>query len=341
MRRDHEDYWRALERGDRGLALAAIKRLRVEHGTSLDLIRDVILPAQARVEELWESGAWSLEQERAASAVNEGLVYWLRSFAHAPDADRPLVLVSCLQGEDRALSALVLAEGLDGAGFRVSYSGGSPDPEQLLRRVHTLRPRAVLFSGSSTSSLARQLDLFAAITALGIPVVVGGPAFAGDERRVSALGATAYAADVDAAIELLETLPQRIPTRKHALPSRAEVEARWILGYAPQITPYVVRALLAGVGDTPRDWWEELTAHVDHVLGCVAAALLTGDETIMVEVAQWLERVLVARGADPGAAQRIWALVAEPLRGLPLARVHLAAAALAVRARDDRLDASA
>ena len=64
-----------------------------------------------------------------------------------------------------------------------------------------------------------------------------------------------------------------------------------------------------------------------HVVGCLAAALVTGDETIMVEVRDWLTQVLTRRGADAELVDEIWELLAEPLRAQPLARLHLAGSA--------------
>lgn len=324
-----DDYWEALVRADRFAALTAVKRLRETGMTHLEIITQLVLPAQERIGELWEKGEWSVEQEHAATAVNEGLVHWLCSFADAPGEDRPLVMVSCLEGERHSLPALVVAEALNAEGFQVNYVGSDPDPRGLIEDVLALKPRAVLFSGSLTSSLARQRTLFSHLAAIGTPVIVGGRAFGGDERRALAIGATAYAADVPAALELLEHLPPRLPGRSAEQVTPAQAEADWVLAYSHEIAPYVVSALASTYRepDHRREWWSLLEDHVEHVLGCLAGALVTGDETIMVEVEQWLDRVLVARGAPSGLVAMLWRTLAQPLRGHPLARVYLAGAA--------------
>lgn len=322
-------YWSALERADRFAALTAVKRLRDQGLDALHVVQELVVPAQHRIGELWEDGRWSVEQEHAATAVNEGLVHWLCSFADAPDPDRPLVVVACLQGEAHALPALVVAEGLNAANYQVNYVGGDPDPSELLELVLALKPRAVLLSGSLTSSLARQRTLFASLAAIGVPVVVGGRAFGGDERRALAIGATAYAEDVEAAVALLERLPARLPPRAPEPLTPAQTEAEWLLTFAREIAPYVVSALASrypGTGHT-ETWWTTLQDHVEHVLGCLASAMVTGDETIVVEVGEWLERVLETRGAPAALVAELWAVLAEPLRGHPLARLHLAGAA--------------
>ena len=336
------EYWSALERGDRHGALDVVKKFQTLGSGPIEIIDALIVPAQARVGELWLDGTWTVAQEHAATSINEGLVHWLCSFSPAPPADAPLVIVSCLEDERHALPALVISEALNLAGYRVNYVGGDPEASDLLRQILTLKPRAVLFSASLTSSLGVQKGLFASIRSIGIPVIVGGQAFGGDERRATALGATAYAADADAAIRHLEELPQRLAPATPEPPGPGDAEAAWLLQYRHEIAPYVARSLAArhlSDGSRPA-WWPELESHLEHVLGCLASALVTGDETIMIEVHDWMTQVLTRRGAAPTLVDEVWKALAEPLKGHPLARLHVAgSAAHADDIETGRLDA--
>lgn len=320
-------YWDALCRKDRRAALEAVRHAHDRGVGPLEIIDRLVVPAQARAGELWMDGRWTVEQEQAATDINEGLVHWLGSFAPPAEPADPLVVVTCIGSERHALPALVIAEALGFAGFRVHYVGGDPEPADLLRQVLVLKPRAVLLSASLTSSLATQKPLLAEIRAIGIPTIVGGQAFGGDERRACALGATAFASSLEEAVDLLRCLPERLTPVPRPEETPADIEAAWINEFRHEITPYVVRALARPSSDAEPAWWGELAEHVDHLLGCLAASLVTGDETIMVEVRDWLERLLARRGAGPDLVREIWDLVAEPLRGHPLARVHLAGAA--------------
>jgi methanogenic corrinoid protein MtbC1 len=330
------DYFSALEDGDRVAALEIVKAALDAGSTHTEIVDELVVPAQARIGELWLAGIWDVEREHDATAINEGIVHWLGSFAPPPDPDLPAVVVACVETERHSLPALVIAEGLTWRGYRVDYLGGDPDPDHLVRAVVTTRPRAVLFSASLTSSLAGQKQVFAELRSMGIPVVVGGSAFGGDPARATALGATAYAADLAAALRLLEELPERTP--QVPVPDRtdADVESQWILEQRHVLTDGVVRRLVdRWDGGSSPAWWPDLVGHVDHVVGCLAASVATGDETIMVEVREWLSHVVVSRGGDLDAIADLWSLLAPPLRGHPLARLHLAAARAAEIADSD------
>jgi len=220
------------------------------------------------------------------------------------------------------------------AGYRVNHVGSDPEPGDLLRQILALKPRAVLFSASLTSSLAGQKSLLGSIRAIGIPVVVGGRAFGGDERRALALGATAYARGIDDVLQLMHELPgRREPGHSQAL-GPADEEAAWVMEYAGEIAPYVLRAIAHRHEHDLEwpPWWTEFESHMEHVVGCLAAALVTGDESIMVETRDWLTQVLTRRGAGPDLVAEVWELLAEPLRAQPLARLYLTGSAAPVGA---------
>ncbi len=328
MNQVRTDYWTALESGDRLAALEVVKAERARGQTPTQVIEELVVPAQARIGELWLAGIWDVEQEARATEINEGLVHWLGSFAPPPRPDRPTVVVACVEHERHSLPALVVAEGLTWAGFHVVYLGNGSEPDRLVREVLEARPRAVLFSASLTSSLAGQKRVFTEIRATGIPVIVGGSAFGADPARAEALGATAYAADLAAAMELLETLPLWFAPVQAPERTPADAEAEWILDRRHVLTEGVVARLVdrLGSGTALPPWWPDLVSHVDHVVGCVAAAVETGDETIVVEVRDWLGHVVEARGGDRDVVTELWSLLSVPLRGHPLAQAYLAAA---------------
>lgn len=325
------EYWAALTTADRHRALGAVRALHEGGLGAGHLVEDLVVPAQQRIGELWLAGRWSIAQEHAATAVNEGLVHWLYSATPRPPDDAPLVVVSCVPGERHALPALVVAEGMTLAGLRVHYAGADPEPTDLLRQVAALGPLAVLLSASLNPTLARAKALVGGIRALGVPVVLGGRALAGHPQRAVTLGATAHAGDVPAALRVLAGLPARSAAPAPGPVRPAEDEGWWIVDHAREVVPMVLRAVSArrvrswsgSVAPAPEVGLEGLAGHVGHLLGSLAAALVTDDETILVETRDWLTRLLRARGADDELVAELWSAVARPLRSRPLARVML------------------
>ncbi|GAA1916069.1 cobalamin B12-binding domain-containing protein [Nocardioides lentus] len=325
--------WQALSGGDRHQSLTAVKRLRAAGLTADEIIQGHILPAQREVGHLWLTGAMSVTQEHATTAVSEGLVRWLGSFSDPPEQDRPLVVVACMEQEWHSLPALVVAEHLVAADHRVSYLGPSPDPGDMLRQVLRLKPRAVLFSASLTSALARQKRMLNQMHSLGLPIIVGGQGFGDDPRRALALGATAWAKDPAGAVRLLRELPLRGDRSPVDDPTPSDDDAYWIEEHRAELVAHVVTGMHRvavfpdALWERSRDWHAELTGLTDHLVGCLSASLVTGDETILLEAHAWLARVLLARGVDGTLLVEAWSLLADTLRGHALARGAVAAAA--------------
>lgn len=325
------DFWAALVAADRSRAQATVAALVDGAGWSNHRVLDeLVVPSQARVGELWLTGEWSVAQEHAATGVNEYVVHWLTSRLAPPAEHAPTILVSCLQGERHALPALVVAHDLTALGAHVMFLGADPEPSGLLSAVLSVRPRAVLFSASLTSSLSNQRMLFHAIASVGIPLVVGGRAFGGRElgaRRAAALGATAYAETAQEVLDLLAGLPVRLPAPEPRDPGAADDDAEWLEHYGRRIVPEIMWTLgqRHGVDGSVGSRWPEVAQHLEHLLGCLAAAVSTREESIMVEARDWLVEVLQHRGIDLHVVDELWDLLAGPLQGHPVARVFLAA----------------
>lgn len=322
-----QEYWAALEAADPWRAQQLVRSLLDAGWDNERVIEEMVVPSQVRVGDLWLRGEWTVAEEHAATGVNESVVHWLISLLPPTSPVASVVLVACLEGDRHALPALIIAHGLTARGLRVVYVGADPEQSGLLVLVLRLRPRAVLFSASLTSSLSAQKVLFHSIAGVGIPLIVGGQAFGGPElgaKRARMLGATAYAESVDDVMTLLGTLPVRMsaPERTAAQPS--DEDAVWLHHYRVDIAAEVMRILADRHQDVGSASWPELSEHVEHVLGCIGAAIVTEDATIMVEVRDWLAAVLRHRGMDPRLVNEVWALLADPLRGHPTARALLA-----------------
>jgi methanogenic corrinoid protein MtbC1 len=320
---DVAGYWTAVAAGDGRTALAGVLAAR-DRGVCLDdLLTDLVLAAQLRVGELWSGNEWSVAHEHAATAVSEAVVRRLGDDLPDP-ATGPLYLVACVEREWHSLPALVVATGLKAAGMRTLYLGASASRDELVGRILDTGPRLVMLSASLTSSLPRVRRQIEAVRGTGTPVLVGGGAFDSGGVRARLLGATAYAADVAAAMAQLDTLPRHVaeaPPLRH----RGALEAREIGAQASEIARDVMAATdhelgLSGGGEaavSPDDWRVVLATFVPHVVDCLVGALLVEDAGVMDQTRGWLREVLARRGGDPRALDALDHALARRLREYP------------------------
>jgi methanogenic corrinoid protein MtbC1 len=318
-----EEYLAAVSRGDRGGALDVVRRMQAEGASPLDVMNDVIAPAQSRVGELWARDTWSVAQEHAATAVSEAVLGLLGALVPPPSEHSAPVVVTCVEQEWHALPALLVAEHLRTAGLPVSYLGANSSAEHLVRHVHETAPRAVLLSCSLAASLPRVRRQVEAVRATGTPVVGGGAAFDTEGRRAAALGADAYAPDGAAAVLTVRALPTAtlpMPT----LPSATAEEGLAVQADREELTARLRQRLLPAEA-TGQPWQRVLEDHLAHLVGSVAGALVTDDPTVLDESLTWLANVLAHRQAPPEATERVVVELAGVVREYPAAARLLSA----------------
>lgn len=286
---------------------------------------DVVSVVQRRVGERWERGEWSVAEEHAATSTAAAALESLARAVPAPDSPpRGLAVVACAEHEWHAVPASIVASGLRMAGWEVTMLGASTPNARLTRYLQDLGPDLTAVSSSTAASLAPARSFIESSTAAGIPVLAGGPAFGRDGTRAAALGATAWAPDVRAAVEAAGTLPVVVPAVER-LPDEvmreqsALTEARTsrrdaVLRRWSEVTP----AMSEGT-DEAEEARFIAPAVVENAFHALVGAVLTGDGGIVAESASWTGTVLTTRGFPPTAVPMLGRAVAAELDGLPLA----------------------
>lgn len=294
-----EEYLAAVALGDRAGALEVVRRLQHTGASPLQVMTDVIAPAQRRVGELWATDAWSVAQEHAATAVSEAVLGLLGAQTPAPREAIAPVVVSCVEQEWHALPALLVAEHLRCYGMPVSYLGANASAEHLVRHVHEVAPRAVALSCSLSASLPRVRRQVEAVRATGTPVVVGGAAFDAAGHRARTLGATAFASDGAGAVSAVRDLPSAVAPCEPLAHAGAE-EGLAIHADREQLTAALrERVAEARPADDLRDvltgWQPALFDHLPHLVGSLAGALVADDGTAFGDSVAWLTEVMAHR----------------------------------------------
>lgn len=316
MLEDRAAYWAAIELHDRAGALEVVERLLDAGMSPCTIIEAVVVPAQARVGDLWLADVVSISGEHAATAINESVVQWLGARRQPTPPDGRPVLVACVDPEEHTLAALVVAEHLFEAGWAATLVPGTTTADDLLAAVERLGVRAVLLSATLTSSLAALRGALVELGSLGVPVVVGGRAWGGEAQRALRLGATAWCATAGDALAELEALPERLAVKPVGRPSAMELEADELMRRRFTISGHLASRLFqetAGSDARPSDWWPDLESQLDQLVGCLASSLVTEDPLILVEVRDWLADVIAARNGPPDVAALAWELFVDTI----------------------------
>jgi methanogenic corrinoid protein MtbC1 len=309
-----EDYVKALDGADRRVAVELVGELLSSGVDPVDVLIDLITPAQQVVGERWQRGEYTVAQEHAATAVSEAAVGTVGAWIPEPVAPRGYAVVACAEREWHALAARIVAESLRSYGWRTTFLGASTPALHLAGYLHRLDPDVVAVSCSMPAALPAARRIIEAAAEAGIPTLAGGRAFGSGPSRARVLGASGWAASPrDAAAVLAELRPvvDPVPALAHAgadeqaellLRSRelsARVQATWV-------------AQLAELGDDcVAGVAEESEYAVDHALHALAAALLTDDVTILREGRSWLSRLLAARGCHRESVPKLWSALSH------------------------------
>jgi MerR family transcriptional regulator, light-induced transcriptional regulator len=301
-----EEYLTAVSVGDREGALELVRRLLGSGSSTLEIIDEVVAPAQARVGELWATDAWSVAQEHAATAVSEAVLGLLGTNGRpAPRSSAPVV-VTCVENEWHALPALIVAEHLRAARVPVSYLGANASAEHLVRHVLEVAPSAVALSCSLSASLPRVRRQIEAVRATGTPVVVGGAAFDPEGRRAAVLGATAFASCGADCVEVVDRLPSAVPPAP-PLTHQGASEGLAVHADREEITArlrarVVSRPPFAEGLEPEVAWQRALFDHLPHLVGALAGALVTDDRAVLDDAVTWLDDVMGHRDAPEGTS---------------------------------------
>ena len=293
QRSSFDDYFDALVRCDPAAATDLVMDL-LESGASLsEIVRDVMGPAQTRVGELWERGEWSVAQEHTATAVTESAVsaLWVMTTRRQLTGG-PRVAVACAEGEWHALPSRMAAALAAERGANVTVLGPSMPADHLQRRLAIGDIDVLALSCTVPTNLIGAARCVAAAHAVGLPVVVGGRAFAGLQQRAGAIGA-----------DLLADAPERLCELPPAAGDDVDVpEEALRLDGVPQTTVDEVLARLvtafpslAGLPSVHRDRTRE---DVRWIVRFTGAAVLTDDGTLLDDFLSSLLRILHGRVAD-------------------------------------------
>ena len=305
-----------VHRGEGGMALGLVSDHMRQGGAVTEVVAELLGPAQREVGERWHSGAWSVADEHAASAVVEDALGVLA--AHLPPSSNTqrLTLV-CAEGEWHTTPARMAALTLRDAGWHVDFLGGSTPPEHLRTALGHTRPHVLAVSATLPLALTGVPPVIEVAHQLDIPVLVGGGAFGATGHRARVLDADGHAPHLGRAAGMLAGWLDHPPTRpmdgsdpeiqreRASLRRRREAVLVSAYGNLERTVPSMKHYTEAQRAHTRRD--------LDYTLQFLDVALLVEDPDLFREYAAWLDALLTHRGVPPGVLQTSFDAIARSL----------------------------
>jgi methanogenic corrinoid protein MtbC1 len=269
-------YFDALVRCDPAAATDLVLD-QLEAGASLsEIVQDVLAPAQTRVGELWERGEWSVAHEHTATAVTEAAVsaLWVMT-ARRQLGDGPRVALACAEGEWHSLPSRMAAALAAEAGADVTVLGPSMPADHLQQRLEAGDIDVLALSCTVPAHLVGAARCVAAGHAAGLPVVVGGRAFAGSQQRAAAIGADRLAGTPQALSDPPPAAGGDVVVAEEALRLDAVAGATVddLLGRVVEVS--------SGPAGLPTAQHERLRQDVRWIVGYTGAAVLTDDPSVL------------------------------------------------------------
>lgn len=317
-------YDEALAKGDTSAVTRLMQEMLTGGAEPVSVLTDVIAAAQREVGRRWQRGEWTVAQEHAATAMAITATNIVAEHIESLPVSRGTVVVACAEREWHALPGMIINCALRAAGWDTTFLGASTNPLRLNQHLQDFGPDAVAVSCSVLSSLATCRRFIEASTAVGVPILVGGPAFGDDDVRARALGATAWARDAYGAIAAMDALPPVVGPAA-PLPDAAAAEHA-SLGEDHRRLVAMLRerwSLVAAVTTARADTLHSVLDIADDVLHqilhAVSATLLTGDQRLIPQTAAWVADLIRSRGGDEMMLSELAGVLCQVLQEYPLA----------------------
>lgn len=289
----------------------------------LDAVIALLAGVQREVGRRWQDLDWTVADEHAATALADLALAAAALGFPMGEPTLGTVVVTCAEEEWHILPARMFAEQLRAFGWDVVFLGASVPAAHLTRYLERRPVVAVGVSCSVPVHLPGARRSIAAAHEVGVPVVAGGAGFGTTPARASAVGADAWATSIQEAHRAASSWSGRVP----ALASPRDDREQLALAADRQLVVEEAMADLAvhvpGMGAYSPWQLKKAEEDLEYIVRFVEAALLTADDTVVIEFMDWLVPLLSARGVPPNAVL----LGIESLRRC-LPREHVSAARL-------------
>ncbi len=178
----------------------------VKHGTSIaDAYLRVLLPAQQEVGRLWHLNALSISEEHLVSYTTQRLMATLATEAIRKPDNGYTALAGAVAGNVHDIAIRAIAYLMEIDGWRTIYLGSDIPQQEVPNTIETYEADVLLLSVALTSQLPATTDTIKTIRSnceYPVKVLVGGNGLSESADLWRDIGADAYAADANSALEV-------------------------------------------------------------------------------------------------------------------------------------------
>ena len=284
---------------DREAVVEAVAELGRAEG--LDAVIALLADVQREVGRRWQGRNWSVADEHAATALVDLALAAAALDTPPPELTLGPVVVTCAEEEWHVVPARMFAEQLRARGWDVIFLGASTPADHLGAYLGRGPVAAVAVSCSVPIHLRGARRSIAAAHQAGVPIMAGGAGFGNTPARALAVGADAWATSVEEAHRVASLWSDSPPSLAGPRDDREQLALAADRGV---VVDAAMADLAVHFGDMAAytAWQLQKTREdLDYIVQSVEAALLTGDDTVVVEFVRWTESVLFARGVPPTA----------------------------------------
>jgi methylmalonyl-CoA mutase cobalamin-binding subunit len=211
------------------------------------------------------------------------------------------VVVTCAEEEWHVLPARMFAEQLRAHGWDVIFLGASIPADHLTRYLARRPVVAVGVSCSVPVHLPGARRSIAAAHEVGVPAMAGGAGFGTTPVRALAVGADAWATSVEDAHRTAASWSSAVPALARPRDNGEQMALAADRQVVIEEAMADLAAHLAEMGAYSPWQLQKTREDLDYVVRFVEAALLTGDDTVVIEFMEWLVPLLRARGVPSSA----------------------------------------
>ncbi|MBU2671008.1 cobalamin-dependent protein [Actinoplanes bogorensis] len=323
----HDEFLGLVGEGDEFGAVELVTTLLDDGVTPQRVMMELIAGTQTRVGELWAANEWTVAREHAATAISERAL----AAVAARSTVRPTrgrVAIACVDGEWHALPTRILAEMLRLDGWRVDYLGANVPGPHLITHLHQTGPDVVALSCMIATRLPRAHAAITACKAAGVPVIAGGRGFGPGGRYAQHLGADAWAAGAEEAVQrLARHWPPHQPDPQLSA-YLGDEEYTYVVRNRPELISTAMHRLTEAypaMRDYNQRQRDSTAEDMAHIVDFLASALYVSETSIFTDFVEWTNGVLQARGVPPVALRVGLETVRAQLRDYPTATAVISA----------------